>query len=333
MLCAIYKSKRKPGCYLYISKRDDFSAVPDILMQSFGKPQFLMPFNLKGSKSLVHADKDEIMEKITQQGFSIFSSKNSFRIDRTFKRRIKMSSFFVAGTDTDVGKTTACRAIIQALQAKGVRIVGYKPIACSCEEGIYPVENQSNESQTDYDAENNSDVLALMDATNEPVSYQEVNSYTFAHSLPMLTRDKSRIKLSKINQALTILVQKYQSVVVEGSFGLLTPMAEGKSFADWVVEHKMPVVLVVGIKEGCINHALLTAQVIKQLGVPLLGWIANRINPCLGHYKEVVDILEAQIDAPLLGKIPYIHKPESQELGHYLTNIDRLMYMQTELVK
>ena len=209
-----------------------------------------------------------------------------------------MSSFFVAGTDTDVGKTTACRAIIQALQAKGVRIVGYKPIACSCEEGIYPVENQSNESQTDYDAENNSDVLALMDATNEP-----------------------------------ILVQKYQSVVVEGSFGLLTPMAEGKSFADWVVEHKMPVVLVVGIKEGCINHALLTAQVIKQLGVPLLGWIANRINPCLGHYKEVVDILEAQIDAPLLGKIPYIHKPESQELGHYLTNIDRLMYMQTELVK
>jgi len=69
MLCAIYKSKRKPGCYLYISKRDDFSAVPDILMQSFGKPQFLMPFNLRGSKPLVHADKDEVMEKITQQGF------------------------------------------------------------------------------------------------------------------------------------------------------------------------------------------------------------------------------------------------------------------------
>ena len=109
-----------------------------------------------------------------------------------------MSSFFVAGTDTDVGKTTACRAIIQALQAKGVRIVGYKPIACSCEAGIYPIENQADESETDYDAENNSDVLALMDATNEPVSYQEVNSYTFAHPMPMLSRDKSRIKLSKI---------------------------------------------------------------------------------------------------------------------------------------
>ena len=69
MLCAIYKSKRKPGCYLYISKRDEFSAVPDILMQSFGKPQFLMAFNLKGSKPLVYADKDEVMEKNTRQGF------------------------------------------------------------------------------------------------------------------------------------------------------------------------------------------------------------------------------------------------------------------------
>lgn len=118
-----------------------------------------------------------------------------------------MSSFFVAGTDTDVGKTTACRAIIQALQAKGVRIVGYKPIACSCEAGIYPIENQADESETDYDAENNSDVLALMDATNEPVSYQEVNSYTFAHPMPMLSRDKSRIKLSKIDQTLTTLVK------------------------------------------------------------------------------------------------------------------------------
>ncbi len=65
MLCAIYKSLRKPGCYLYISKRDDFSAVPDVLIQSFGKPQFLMPFNLKGSKPLVHVDKNEVMEKIT----------------------------------------------------------------------------------------------------------------------------------------------------------------------------------------------------------------------------------------------------------------------------
>lgn len=242
-----------------------------------------------------------------------------------------MSSFFVAGTDTDVGKTTACRAIIQALQGRGVHIVGYKPIACCGEDSVYPID--SSESKTDYDNTNNHDVVTLMHSTKEPVTYQEINSYTFSHSSPMLTKDKVRIKLEKINRDLAALNSRYQSVVVEGSFGLMTPMAEGKSFADWVVERKMPVVLVVGIKDGCVNHALLTAQAIKNLGVPLLGWIANRINPLLSHYAEIIELLEAHIDAPLLGKIPYVHKPEEQELGHYLTNIDRLMYMQTELVK
>ena len=242
-----------------------------------------------------------------------------------------MSSFFVTGTDTNVGKTTACRAIIQALQNQNVQIVGYKPIACCGEESVYPVLEKENES--DYDNLNNSDVLTLMNSTKEEVQYQDVNSYTFLHSLPMLTQDKVRIKLDKINQNLAKLNSRYQSVVVEGSFGLMTPMAEGKSFAEWVASQKMPVVLVVGIKDGCVNHALLTVQAIKQLGVPLLGWIANRVNPLLSHYAEIIDMLEQHIDAPLLGKIPYLHKPEEQELGHYLTNIDRLMYMCTELVK
>lgn len=79
MLCAIYKSLRKPGCYLYISKRDDFSAVPDVLMQSFGKPQFLMLFNLKGSKLLVHADKSEVMEKSLSKDF-IFKCQNRMMV-------------------------------------------------------------------------------------------------------------------------------------------------------------------------------------------------------------------------------------------------------------
>lgn len=242
-----------------------------------------------------------------------------------------MSSFFVAGTDTNVGKTTATRAIIQALQKQGVQVVGYKPIACCGEESIYPAMQEENTS--DYDNLSNSDVLTLMDSTKENVSYKDINSYTFSNSAPMLTQDRTRIKLDKINHDLTRLNQNYQSVVVEGSFGLMTPMAEGKSFADWVAQRKMPVVLVVGIKDGCVNHALLTVQAIQQLGVPLLGWIANRVNPLLSHYAEIVDLLVEHIDAPLLGKIPYLHKPEEQELGHYLTDIDRLMYMQTKLVK
>ena len=241
-----------------------------------------------------------------------------------------MSSFFITGIDTNVGKTTACRAIIQALQNKGVNIVGFKPIACSSEESVYPVEQTFT---SDYDNKENYDVLTLMDSTKQAVSYEEINAYTFDHTLPMLVEAKERIKLAKINQMLDKLTQKYQSVAVEGSFGLLTPMAEGKTFADWVKSRKMPVVLVVGIKDGCINHALLTVQAIQNLGVPLLGWVANRINPLLSHYAEIVEFLENHIDAPLLGKIPYVHRPETQELGHYLTNIERLLYVQTEQAK
>lgn len=241
-----------------------------------------------------------------------------------------MSSFFITGTDTDVGKTTACRAIIQALQSRGVNIVGFKPIACSAEESVYPT---TQESTSDYDNKENSDVLTLMDSTNQDVTYEEINSYTFNHTLPMLVEDKTRIKLNKINKMLDQLSQKYQSVAVEGAFGLLTPMAEDKGFADWVKERNMPVVLVVGIKDGCVSHALLTVQAIHSLGVPLLGWVANRVNPLLSHYAEIVEFLEEHIDAPLLGKIPYLHKPETQELGHYLTNIDRLLYVQTEQAK
>ena len=242
-----------------------------------------------------------------------------------------MSSFFVVGTDTNVGKTTACRAIIQALQARGVQIVGFKPIACGCEESLYPAINEPSTQDSDYDNMDNNDVLALMHASNQKVAYQDINSYTFSHNLPMLGVDGGRIKLTKVDQMLDALNQRYQSVVVEGSFGFMTPMAEGKSFADWVSQHKMPVVLVVGIKEGCINHALLTAKAIEQLGVPMLGWIANRINP--GLSAEIIEILSKNIAAPLLGKLPYVHKPETQELGHYLTEIDPLLYMQTLQVK
>ena len=90
--------------------------------------------------------------------------------------------------------------------------------------------------------------------------------------------------------------------------------------------------MVVGIKEGCINHTLLTAKAILDCGLPLLGWVANRINPCLGYYAEIIETLKQKIDAPLLGEVSYIHKPEEQDLSRFITNLDRLTYMQTELV-
>ncbi|MFC0308503.1 dethiobiotin synthase [Gallibacterium trehalosifermentans] len=243
-----------------------------------------------------------------------------------------MSCFFVTGTDTNVGKTIVSRAIIQALQAQGIKIVGYKPIACGEEDSIY-TESLKDEFEVNL-SEDNKDVKTLMDSTNQPVTYQEVNSYTFTESsVPVLAAldEVSNIDINKINQDLDYLASRYQSVLVEGTYGWLTPINREVTFDKWVKDRKMPVVLVVGIKEGCVNHALLTAQSIIAAGVPLIGWVANRINPCLRHYAEIIKLLHQVIDAPLLGEIPYIHRPEQQELGHFITNLDRLTYLKTEI--
>ncbi|QLB13143.1 dethiobiotin synthase [Bisgaardia hudsonensis] len=238
-----------------------------------------------------------------------------------------MSCFFIAGTDTNVGKTVASRAIIQALQMRNIQIVGYKPIACN--QLKTSTMNLDEKSTLTDPLENNPDVITLMNSTNESVSYRDVNSYTFIDSLPALSRSNNKIDIQHINQHLARLNKSYQSVLVEGAFGWLTPINKEISFADWVKFHNMPVVLVVGIKEGCINHTLLTAQSISQGNIPLVGWIANRVNPCFGHYAELIELLSEKIDAPLLGEIPYVYKPEKQDLGKYITNIDRLTFMQT----
>lgn len=250
-----------------------------------------------------------------------------------------MSSFFVAGTDTEVGKTVASRAIIQALQNKGIKIVGYKPIACCQDEDnhfSFSLKQGNStpelEEQQDGQLENNGDVLTLLDSTNQRVTYREINSYTFGHTAPLFTDEGQKIQIEKLDTDLDCLNQRFQTVLVEGCFGWLSPINKHFNFAEWVSSHQMPVVLVVGIKEGCINHSLLTAQAIAHSGVPLIGWVANRINPGLGHYTEIIDTLKEKIDAPLLGEIPYIHKPETQDVGRFLTNIDRLTYMKTELL-
>lgn len=233
-----------------------------------------------------------------------------------------MACFFVTGTDTNVGKTISSRAIMQALQQNNIQIVGYKPIACEDGESLYGL---SIENRSDYGKEDNSDVLTLMASTKEDVSYKDINSYTFEHTMPILTEDNKRVRIEKINAQLKDLREKYHTVLVEGTFGWQTPMNNQVRFSQWAKEHNMPVILVVGIKEGCINHALLSAQSILQSGLPLLGWVANRVNPCVGHYAELIELLAREIDAPLLGQIPYVHKPENQELGKFITNTAPLL--------
>ncbi|WGE76229.1 dethiobiotin synthase [Actinobacillus equuli] len=234
-----------------------------------------------------------------------------------------MPSLFITGTDTNVGKTIVTRAILQTLAANQFVAVGYKPIACGGDDSLPTEPNQA-----DYASEDNPDVLTILDSCPTPVAYREINSYTFIHSsTPVFAALDAvhHIQEEKLNQDLTRLQQNYPNVVVEGTYGRLTPINKDLSFADWVKNNQMPVVLVVGIKEGCVNHALLTAQAIKQKGVQLVGWIANRINPGLRHYAELIELLSQEIEAPLLGQIPYIAYPNKKDLTSYIQNPEPLL--------
>ncbi|WP_047205090.1 ATP-dependent dethiobiotin synthetase BioD, partial [Shigella flexneri] len=91
-----------------------------------------------------------------------------------------------------------------------------------------------------------------------------------------------------------------------------------RPLSEWVVQEQLPVLMVVGIQEGCINHALLTAQAIANDGLPLIGWVANRINPGLAHYAEIIDVLGKKLPAPLIGELPYLPRAEQRELGQYI---------------
>lgn len=234
-----------------------------------------------------------------------------------------MPNLFITGTDTNVGKTIITRALLQTLTQYDIPIIGYKPVACGGDDSLPTEPNQA-----DYACEDNSDVLIIQKSCPTLVEYKEINSYSFIHSsTPVFAALDAvhHISVDKLNADLNRLSQTYHNVLVEGTYGWLTPINKQVSFADWVKSRNMPVVLVVGIKEGCVNHALLTALAIKQQGIPLIGWVANRVNPCLRHYAELIELLSQKIEAPLLGQLPYIAHPDQKALAQYIQTPEPLL--------
>ncbi|WEF30199.1 dethiobiotin synthase [Klebsiella aerogenes] len=211
--------------------------------------------------------------------------------------------FFITGTDTAVGKTVVSRALLQALAASGKSVAGYKPVAKG--------------SKETPDGLRNKDALVLQSVSTLSLPYDAVNPIALseeessvAHSCP--------INYSLLSDGLQQLSGKVEHVVVEGTGGWRSLMNDLRPLSEWVVQEQLPVVLVVGIQEGCINHALLTAQAIASDGLPLIGWVANRINPGLAHYAEIIDVLRKKLPAPLIGELPYLPRAEQRELSQYV---------------
>lgn len=214
-----------------------------------------------------------------------------------------LNRLFVTGTDTDVGKTVVSRGLMQAFAAQGYSVAGYKPIAEHCQETSEGRRNQ--------------DALVLQKSSSIPLLYEEINPITCLDEVCYM-ENTLPIDYPQMSDGLEQLVTKADVVVVEGNGGWRVLMDNLRPYAEWVVQEKLPVILVVGIKSGCINHALLTTQSIINDGLPLLGWVANRINPGMAHYAATIEALQQAISAPLLGEIPYLPRAEQRELGQYL---------------
>lgn len=209
---------------------------------------------------------------------------------------------FVTGTDTEVGKTVVSRALLQKLSESHYRTVGYKPVAKSSQ-------------QTD-DGPRNKDALILQASSSLQLPYHAINPVTLLDD--ETSTSQARIDYAVLSRGLSALSAQADYVVVEGTGGWRSLMNDRRPLSDWAVEEQLPVVLVVGIKLGCISHALLTAEAILHDGLPLLGWVANRINPGIAHYAEIIDVLSSKLPAPLLGELPYLPRAESRDLAKYI---------------
>ena len=208
-----------------------------------------------------------------------------------------MQTIFITGTDTDAGKTYVAVALLQGLKALGYRTVAQKPVAA----GV-------NESGL------NTDALSLRQHATEQLSYELVNPYCLTDAVaPHLAAAKAGLCIEPA--VLTQELQKLQVMdadiaLVEGAGGWLLPLDDKTTMADWVTEQQLPVLLVVGMKLGCLNHALLTVREIERSGLKLLGWVANCIDPDMAYQQENISHLQQTLTAPCLGVLPYQSEPQ-----------------------
>lgn len=210
---------------------------------------------------------------------------------------------FVTGTDTEIGKTLIASALVYALSARGVRTAGMKPIAAGAEWRDHAWHNE------DVDAHIAASNVVLPVDLITPYLMRTPASPHIAAALDGVTVDAEHI-LACYHQ----ITRVTDAVVVEGVGGFRVPLANELDSAELAVQFGLPVVLVVGLRLGCINHALLTAEAIAARGLTLAGWVANTIDPSMPFVTENVAALKAHLSAPLLGIVPRL-EPASAALA------------------
>ncbi|MEF8734565.1 MAG: dethiobiotin synthase [Candidatus Accumulibacter meliphilus] len=211
------------------------------------------------------------------------------------------TAWFVTGTDTEIGKTFVACALLHALRRAGLSAVAMKPVAAG------------------FDARGrNDDVENLLAASSLQPPREWVNPYGFKAAIaPHIAAEEEgrRIELPHIVATFAQLQALADAVVVEGVGGFCVPLGRAYDTADLAAALQLPVLLVVGMRLGCINHALLTQQAVAARGLALAGWVANRIDPEMSRFSENLAALQERLAAPLLGVVEHGTTPEKAALG------------------
>jgi len=217
---------------------------------------------------------------------------------------MKPHGFFITGTDTGVGKTLVSAALLHAFAGLGCRVVGMKPVAAGADriEGVWC----------------NEDVLQLQAAANVAADAVWVNPYLLRVPVaPHIAADYQgvAIELPRIRDAYDHLAALADVVIVEGAGGFRVPLSATRDSADLAKYLGLPIILVVGMRLGCLNHALLTAEAITARGLQLVGWVANRIDPDMAAYAENLAALRLRLPCPLLAEFPYNGSPDARSMS------------------
>lgn len=206
-----------------------------------------------------------------------------------------MPGFFITGTDTEIGKTYVSSLLINFFANNGYKVTGMKPVAS----GATMVEGELK----------NDDALSLMQASNVDVDYKTVNPYTFEPAVsPHIAAEQAgvEVEIDEIKNNYKHLQEMSDVVIVEGVGGWYAPISCHTTVADLAESLKLPIILVVGLRLGCLNHALLTAQALRQSGLTVAGWIANHVEKDFSSAEKNIETLKHYLNEFLyLGSIPF----------------------------
>jgi len=216
----------------------------------------------------------------------------------------QQQALFITGTDTGVGKTEVTLGLMAALQRRGFSVLGMKPVAAGCE--------------LTADGPRNDDALRIQAQGSTRLDYARINPYAFAPAIaPHIAAAQVGIEMQiePIQRAFDDLAAEADWILVEGAGGWRVPLGPALTLADLAKVLGLPVVLVVGLRLGCLNHALLSAESIQAAGLRLAGWVGNRIDPAMAAVEENLASLRERLPAPCLGVIPWLLTPTPAQLA------------------